>query len=487
MKRFFILMTVLIALLTGCDPQTGTDAGNGGGTGSNTPSGGGNGGAAGTAAAELVSMDITDAESIYISTPTEAGETVSAKAGVTARTISERAAARGFTGSALFKITKEGKAVEISLTWGNEKNENTAQLQPLAVHETGTDYVIIEFYNPTIRQNIGYLINKKTGKAYSLEEVGVPQRYGDPVTYYPLIYTDGTGNIYYKTKLPYPRNGKNYDIVKIDVSDPSKPASKMMTLPQDYVEYAGFLSYLNEMLCFIVDKDGNLIYDAALTGVNSIPRLRFGDGGSISSPYTSDNCFIGLDGAIYVKEVDEGANKCNISLLELTSPDSVSKTFKCQVVNYINERPGGGATAHSGSRLLRVGKEMVSVHGCSFFVIYNEENMEQCRIVWFTFNIDANAATASETCYYISGRDENDGNKEKVVEVDLSSDTWREIAELAPYAVYQLSFANGVLTFGAVEQKTDRYVVGKYNPSTGDVTLVEGSSGSSVTYLTPIN
>ena len=75
-------MTVLVALMTGCDPQTGTDAGNGGGTGNNTPSGSGNGGATGTAAAELVSMDIADAESIYISTPTEAGETVSAKAGV---------------------------------------------------------------------------------------------------------------------------------------------------------------------------------------------------------------------------------------------------------------------------------------------------------------------------------------------------------------------------------------------------------------------
>ena len=148
MKRGLILMTVLVALMTGCDPQTGTDAGNGGGTGNNTPSGSGNGGATGTAAAELVSMDIADAESIYISTPTEAGETVSAKAGVTARTIGERAAARGFTGSALFKITKEGKAVEISLTWGNEKNENTAQLRPVAVYEAGPDYVITRVLQP---------------------------------------------------------------------------------------------------------------------------------------------------------------------------------------------------------------------------------------------------------------------------------------------------------------------------------------------------
>ena len=477
MKRFLIFMTVLVALLTGCDPQTGTDAGNGGGTGSNTPSGGGNGGAAGAAAGELVSMDIADAESIYISTPTEAGETVSAKAGVTARTISERAAARGFAGSALFKITKEGKAVEISLTWGNEKNENTSQLCPVAVYEAGPDYVITEFYNPTIRQTIAYLINKKSGKAYSLEEVGVPQPHGDPVTYYPLIYTDGTGNIYYKTKLPYPRNGKNYGIVKIDVSDPSKPASVMMTLPQDYVEYFGEDSPATTLLDFMVDKSGNLIY----AGANGA-RLRFGAGGSLPFQYFSDGCFIGLDGAMYVIEshYDSSHIRYNtISLLKLTAPDSVSETLQCQFKD--------SNSTHWRVYLLQVGEEMVSINEDSFDVIYNGNDMTSCRSVLLDFCIPPVAVTASETCYYISGQDENDGNKEKVVEVDLRTDTWREIAELAPYAVYQLSFANGVLTFGAVEQKTDRYVVGKYNPSTGDVTLVEGSSGSSATYLTPIN
>lgn len=480
MKKLFILITVLIALLTGCDPQTGTDAGNGGGTGSNTSSGGGNGGAAGTAADELVSMDIADAESIYISTPTEAGKTVSAKAGVTARTIGERAAARGFAGSALFKITKEGKAVEISLTWGNDKNENTAQLRPVAVYEAGTDYIITEFYNPTIRQTIAYLINKKSGKAYSLEDVGVPQQYGDPVTWYPLIYTDGTGNIYYKTKLSYPRNGKNYDIVKIDVSAPSKPASVMMTLPQDYIEYFGPFSYANEMLGFIVDKNGNLIYSAALiTGSDDeIPRLRFGAGGSISSPYTPEDCFIGLDGAMYVSRYNWESGNYNISRLEFFSPESVSETAMCQV---------SASENHYGIRLLHIGKEMVSIGTKAYFVIYNDDDMNLCRIVPLTFAIAANAVTASETSYYISGRDENDGNKEKVVEVDLRTDTWREIPKFADYAVYQLSFANGVLTFGAVEQKTDRYVIGKYDPSTDDVKILEEASGSSATYLTPIN
>ena len=480
MKRGLTIVLAALVLLTGCDPQTGTDAGNGGGTGNNTPSGSGNGGATGTAAAELVSMDITDAESIYISTPTEAGETVSAKAGVTARTIGERAAARGFFGSVLFKITKEGKAVEISLTWGNDKNENTAQLRPVAVHEAGPDYVITEFYNPTIRQNIAYLIKKKTGKAFSLEEVGVPQRFGDPVTFRPLIYLDGTENIYYKTKLPYAQNGKNYDIVKIDVSAPSKPASVMMTLPQDYIEYFGPFSYANEMLGFIVDKDGNLIYSAALmTGSDDeIPRLRFGAGGSISSPYTPEDCFIGLDGAMYVSRYNWESGNYNISRLKFSPPESVSETEICQVPASDN---------HNGIRLLRIGKEMVSIGTKAYFVIYNDDDMNLCRIVPLTFAIAANAVAASETSYYISGRDENDGNKEKVVEVNLNPDTQREIAELAPYAVYQLSFANEVLTFGAVEQKTDRYVVGKYNPSTGDVTLVEGSSGSSATYLTPIN
>ena len=473
MKRGFILMTVLIALLTGCDPQTGTDAGNGGGTGSNTPSGGGNGGAAGTAAAELVSMDITDAESIYISTPTEAGETVSAKAGVTARTIGERAAARGFTGSALFKITKEGKAVEISLTWGNEKNENTAQLQPLAVHETGTDYVIIEFYNPTIRQNIGYLINKKTGKAYSLEEVGVPQQNGENVNDQ-KIFTDADNNLYYKTLLPYPRNGKTQDIVRINVSDSDKPAVQFMVLPQDKMEDP-WSPGNNHLFSFAVDEQGDLIYQTL-----NFARVVFGNGGfSDPEEVSVDDLYLGPDGHLYRKESD--GVQTTIIRYEF---DALNRT--------VTGKPAAAFSQsfyHSGgfNYFISINNNLISVDGTSYLILYSED-MSRCGGQSFEgmFNVDIVSVAVSGECYYLAGRDQID-NQEKVMEINPFTGTYRQLPGLDDYAVYQISGQGEQLTFAAARKKDGQLVVGKMKSDGTGITIIDDKSNGNVTYLTPIN
>lgn len=474
MKRFFILMTVLIALLTGCDPQTGTDAGNGGGTGNDTPSGGGNGGATGTAAAELVSMDITDAESIYISTPTEAGETVSAKAGVTARTIRERAAARGFAGSVLFKITKEGKAVEISLKWGNDKNENTAQLQPLAVHETGTDYVIIEFYNPTIRQNIGYLINKKTGKAYSLEEVGVPQQNGERA-HKQRIFTDADNNLYYKTLLPYPRNGKTQDIVRINVSDSDKPAVQFMVLPQDKIENPGHPGE-NYAYTFAVDNQGNLTYD-----IGYFARAVFNNGGfSVAEGVLVYDLYLGPDGHLYSRQETDG----NGTIIRYEF-DSLNRTVTRNEVatfsqNFHHER--------FDTYYISINNNLISVDGKSYLILYHSEDMSRCGAKSFEgmFNIDIVSVAVAGECYYLAGRDQID-NQEKVMEINPFTGTYRQLPGLDDYAVYQISGQGEQLTFAAARKKDGQLVVGKMKSDGTGLTIIDDKSNGNVTYLTPIN
>ena len=477
MKRGLTVVLAALVLLTGCDPQTGTDAGNGSGTGNNTPSGGGNG-ATGTAAAELLSMDIADAESIYISTPTEAGETVSAKAGVTARTISERAAARGFTGSVLFKITKEGKAVEISLTWGNDKNENTAQLRPVAVYEAGPDYVITEFYNPTIRQNIGYLINKKTGKAYSLEEVGVPQRFGDPVTFRPLIYLDGTENIYYKTKLPYAQNGKNYDIVKINVSHLEVVSTELKTLPQEYLENL-LDTYWSTNSGFVVDKDGNIIYDKSNgTSMPEAGRVLFSSGGISSVTQISQDMWVGLDGNIYgtINEESGSSYMCKYR-------------FDTQLRKVVAEKVDTGIVPPGFCDYsLKVGNELLHIDRTGYTVVYNE-NMKLCRSKSFSeFEIEIVALTASDTCYYISGRDKADSFKDKVIRIDPRGEgSYTVVSDLSDYVVYQLAYTDRFLTFGAVKLSNGNSVIGKINPDGGKPEIISETTNGNITYLTPIN
>lgn len=474
MKRFFILMTVLVALMTGCDPQTGTDAGNGGGTGNDTPSGGGNGGATGTAAAELVSMDITDAESIYISTPTEAGETVSAKAGVTARTISERAAARGFAGSVLFKITKEGKAVEISLTWGNDKNENTAQLRPVIVHKTGTDYVIIEFYNPTIRQTIPYLINKKTGKAYSLEEVGVPQQNGENV-YDQRIFTDADNNLYYKTLLPYPRNGKTQDIVRINVSDSDKPAVQFMVLPQDMMEDLWYPEG-NSRLAFAVDNRGNLIYES-----QNGARVIFRDGGfSVAEGVWVDDLYLGPDGHLYRRESD--GEQTTIIRYEF---DALNRTFTGKPVASFSQ-----SFYHSDgfNYFISINGNLISIESNSYLILYHSEDMSRCggRSFEGIFSIGFVSVAVSGECYYLAGQDQID-NQEKVMEINPFTGTYRQLPGLDDYAVYQISGQGEQLTFAAVRKNDGKLVVGKMKSDGTGLTIIDDKSNGNVTYLTPIN
>ena len=475
MKRFFILMTVLVALMTGCDPQTGTDAGNGGGTGNNTPSGGGNGGATGTAAAELVSMDITDAESIYISTPTEAGETVSAKAGVTARTISERAAARGFAESVLFKITKEGKAVEISLTWGNDKNENTAQLRPVAVHEAGPDYVITEFYNPTIRQTIAYLINKESGKAYSLEEVGVPQQNGENVNNQ-RIFTDTDNNLYYKTLFPYPRNGKTQDIVRINVSDSDKPVVQFMVLPQDIFEEPGRPEE-NYFYTFAVDNQGNLIYYTQ----KNYSRVVFGNGRFSDPNEVNDiwNIYLGLDGHLYNKKSD--GEQTTIIRYDF---DSLNRTVTGNPVASFSQ-----SFYHNDgfNYFISIKGNLISVDGTSYLILYSED-IKQYGGQSFEgmFYIDIVSVAVAGECYYLAGTDRND-NQEKVLEINPFTGTYRQLPGLDDYAVYEISGQGEQLTFAAARKNDGKLVVGKMKSDGTGLTIIDDKSNGNVTYLTPIN
>ena len=476
MKRFLIFMTVLVALMTGCDPQTGTDAGNGSGTGSNTPSGGGNGGATGTAAAELVSMDITDAESIYISTPTEAGETVSAKAGVTARTIGERAAARGFTGSALFKITKEGKAVEISLTWGNDKNENTAQLRPVAVYEAGPDYVITEFYNPTIRQSIAYLINKKSGKAYSLEEFGVPQSNGEGTFVdSPLVYS-GESSLYYKTRIPFSPEGKTYDIVKINISDPANIWAKNILPYEDYIE-SKIYPVNNPYFRFVVDQSDNLVYTGATKRGEdvSFTKLITGLGGQkiVGGITLGMALFRNADGNIYGIQSGESGD----SLVKYVI-DQENRTVTEEVVCEY-----GQSFSIGFSREIWVGEEMILLNSDSYAVVYSSDK-SRYAVHSLISNISINACAASDTCCYIAGISDL---AYKLVKIDLQTHTEEIIHQFDDYSVNQLAYTNGTLTFGATDLSDGRSVIGKYNPSTGDVKILEEASSSSATYLTPIN
>ena len=466
MKRFLIFMTVLVALMTGCDPQTGTDAGNGSGTGSNTPSGGGNGGATGTAAAELVSMDIADAESIYISTPTEAGETVSAKAGVTARTISERAAARGFTGSVLFKITKEGKAVEISLTWGNEKNENTAQLRPVAVYEAGPDYVITEFYNPTIRQNIGYLINKKTGKAYSLEEVGVPQQNGDTKNE-PKICSDAQKNLYYKTYLYDPFRGKDYDYVKIDVTDPQNIKTKSLLRPSDYSKEHNHYKVMS-------DSKGNVLYvyseTASLFEGEAICRFLSSAGATKILPEVGHDFWLAPDDRFYFQ------NGGNISRLVIDEAGTVS-VFPYNSLSF----------SSSGYRF-EINGELCFASEVGYDVVYSPEPANcfsesfpsEYQIAYIT------ATTQSDTCFFLAGWDTSMVNF-LLLRVNPKTKEYNNLLPGNEYEIHELSYSGEKLTFGATRTGNGNSVIGKISPDGGRPEIISETTNGNITYLTPIN
>lgn len=383
-------------------------------------------------------LDITDAESLYLAPEAEA---------------------RG-TGNVMFKITKEGAVVEVSYTSNSGIKASAKSLKPEAIYHANDEYMVVVFrYN-----SIACLVSKKTGAVYSLDNVGypVPNDYQLMFVNSSPVLSDGKNNIYFKTYFYNPDNpDKNYELYRIDVSNPAKVAAKPLTGPQD-----------NQIDAFAVDAAGNVVYN--YYGNNSGgARLAFAGGGYKN--LNSHSYWTAPDGNLYYqgdRVYDETAGEYGYPIYRLDiEGQKVSKT------EYGNLGTDFGMQS---DYYLIMGNRAYIIGGVLLEVYNPEGKPRQIEGVPSLTNIQA--VTQSEEELFIAG--ESDGEP-RVIRVNPVTGAWSDLYTPGDYEVYNMVYAGDRLTVNALRMSDGAIIMGELD-GTGKMKVLDEKSNSKVLYLTRI-
>lgn len=440
MKRGLTVVLAALVLLTGCD--------------------GGYGYGEDRFVYNLVSMEIADAQSLYLGLPEE-------KDGVTARDMD---------GYVLFKITKDGIIAKVKFHYekeavgdsengntenGNTENEDIDILQPQTVWNANEEYFIVTFRNRDTYTDIPYLVSKTTGTVYSLENVGVP--YDCPSMYVNSspVLSDGKNNIYFVV-WPYSGNsGKFYELFRIDVTNPEKVFAKPLTAPND-----------KAVTSFAVDAVGNVVYCDHLNNAD-VNRLAFADGGYADLNHIV-GCFTAPDGKFYyagysspLTRLDIEGKKVNETPIEIDNNESVPiSSFESYYLTM-----GDRSYVLSGDNSF----------GCTLGEVYNPEGKpRQIKGIPPLTNIQAVAQSEEEL--FIAGKNDK---KSCVIRVNPVTGAWSDLYTPGDYEVYNMVYAGGRLTVNALRMNDGAIIMGELD-GTGKMNVLDETSNSKVLYLTRI-
>lgn len=440
MKRGLTVVLAALVLLTGC---------NGG------YDNGGYGDGEDRFVYNLVSMEIADAQSLYLGLPEE-------KDGVTARDMD---------GYVLFKITKDGIIAKVKFHYekeavgdsedgntedGNTENEDIDILQPQTVWNANEEYFIVTFRNRDTYTDIPYLVSKKDGAVYSLENVGAPNDYQLMFVNSSPVLSDGKNNIYFKTNKYNPDNpDKNEELYRIDVSNPAKVAAKPLTAPND-----------KGVDSFAVDAVGNVIYNN---------RLVFADGGYKN--LNTDSYWTAPDGNLYYQGdhvYDETTGKSGYPIYRLDIEGQ--KVTETEYGNVDSRIYAGRYTTY----YLESGGRAYILNG-GVFEVYNPEGKPHL-VEGVPALTNIQAVTQSEEELFIAG--ESNGQP-RVIWVNMVTGAWKDLYTPGDYEVYNMVYAGGRLTVNALRMSDGAIIMGEFDEA-GKMKVLDETSNSKVLYLTRI-
>ena len=378
-------------------------------------------------------LDITDAESLYLAPEAEA---------------------RG-TGNVMFKITKEGAVVEVSYTSNSGIKASAKSLKPDAIYHANDEYMIVVF-----RYNIACLVSKTTGAVYSLDNVGYPEPkdpYGNGYMFANSspVLSDGKNNIYFKTYFYDPDNPhKNYELYRIDVTNPAKVFAQPLTAPND-----------KGVFSFAVDAAGNVFYNN---------RLAFADGGYENLNIGS--CWTAPDGNLYYQGdhvYDDATGKSGYPIYRLDiEGQKVTETEYGRFNVYIG----------SNSYYLTSGdRAYILNYNGSLAEVYNPDGKPHL-VEGVPALTNIQAVTQSEEELFIAG--ESDGQP-RVIRVNPVTGAWSDLYTPGDYEVYNMVYAGGRLTVNALRMNDGAIIMGEFD-GTGKMKVLDEKSNSKVLYLTRI-
>lgn len=364
----------------------------------------------------------------------------------------------------LFKITDENYIIEV--TYEDENGEPmTMKKEPVSIYNIDDNYMIICFGLDDYNIDEGYLVRKNDGAVFSLENAGFPFVQPNHFKNDKTVYTDSSGNIYYRTALQEP----GYiiaELVKLNTENMDSITKTTYSPTEEHVEG------------FIVDKNGSAPYYGRLkteiSGSKTIFRIRKANGGLYNLPSGTTNFWLGLDGVSYFLNSSGKIQKM-----------SINSSYNVELIEYGSAYgPFYYNTYNSYKLALKDRIIIVDTSQGEIYEVYNPS--EQPREINLTSSPipTIRCAVASDNYYYLSGTDGE--NKAVLIQVNATDDSWTSLYAADTYDIYTMSVSSfDILLFNALRMSDGIKVIGEINAtdSPAELSILDEISNTEMTVL----
>jgi hypothetical protein len=326
----------------------------------------------------------------------------------------------------LYKTTDNGKVEKVPC-FDKDDNLITGNIWISEIYNVNSTYIIV-----SNGYSGGYLVRKSDGAAFSLNNVGAPNYYGQSSNYKnaKLVQSDGSGNIYF---CKHAGTFTDRTIIKINVSNPNSLTS---------TEYIRVLDTGYQIVAYDVNPQGNVIYSGDV-----VNRIKKGNGGLIN---LQNNITWWIDFAGKIKYY------CDNKITTYTFDSNYNATTQERNVGSL------GGIYQPQCNLLRFSNRILIVGSNSICEIENPtDTPRQITISEITSII---LVSQSNDHYYLAGN--NSSNKPILLKINPDNDNVTTLLSPDQYDVYTMTAGNdNIVTFNALRMSDGARVIGEISAS----------------------
>ena len=397
-----------------------------------------------SSSSSLQYIEITDAESLFIVQGSSSSRSVS------------RSSYSSSTTNTLFKITETGAVQEVGYK-DADNNPYTITLKPVSIDNVDTNYVVFSFGSNKVNPTECYLTNKSTGAVYLLGSAASPMDSKCPLpqtnSKEKTILSDNKSNFYYLYYGPSTGNSFYY-LRQVNYTDPTNIAATQYIIDSESVDN------------FIVDSNGNVAYNANLTGDanTAVNRIRKSNGGYYNLSHTA--FWVGLDGNIYLADGSFEVKKV-----------SIDSDYNVSISTYDNNTLARISNQHYK---LKLSNKLIFVQQNSGSTIAIDNGYEINTLDLPLSNI--NIARSSSNYVYISGTDNSSSNS-VLVKFNPSDNSSSQMYTKGTYDIYNFNVtSDDTITFSALRMNDGKKVLGKILAN-GTLSITDESINKEITIL----
>ena len=397
-----------------------------------------------SSSSSLQYIEITDAESLFIVQGSSSSRSVS------------RSSYSSSTTNTLFKITETGAVQEVGYK-DADNNPYTITLKPVSIDNVDTNYVVFSFGSDKSNPTDCYLTNKSTGAVYLLGSAASPMDSKCPLpqtnSKEKTILTDNKSNFYYRY-YGFSNGNFPYYLRQVNYTDPTNIAATQYIVDSESVGD------------FIVDSNGNVAYNANLTGDanTAVNRIRKSNGGYYNLSHTA--FWVGLDGNIYLADGSFEVKKV-----------SIDSDYNVSISTYDNNTLARISNQHYK---LKLSNKLIFVQQNSGSTIAIDNGYEINTLDLPLSNI--NIARSSSNYVYISGTDNSSSNS-VLVKFNPSDNSSSQMYTKGTYDIYNFNVtSDDTITFSALRMNDGKKVLGKILAN-GTLSITDESINKEITIL----